>query len=69
MPNKLNIDNPTRARRHVLGQQLYRLRKHYQFLLDEGLLANALVVRAHISTRELEYDALGGRPIHRGNVL
>lgn len=69
MPRKLYIDSTTRAQRHVLSQQLYRLRKEYQFFLNEGLLANALVARAHIKYKEVEYKHIGGKPHHRGNVV
>lgn len=69
MPTRLPITDQDRARRHVLGQQLYRLRKHYQFLLDARLYANAEMELVHIRAKEREYNAVGGKPKHKGNVL
>jgi hypothetical protein len=69
MPHKLNIDDKARAQRHVLGQQLYRLRKRYRFLVDQGLLLGAGNLGAVIRRKESEWDALGGKPYHPGNVL
>ena len=69
MPNKLYVDRAILARRHVLSQQLYRLRSRYRLLMRSGLHGSALSIRSRISSKEREYDSLGGRPHHRGNVL
>jgi len=69
MPNRLYIDREIIAQRHVLSQQLYRLRKRYRLLIRNKLWTSALVIRARIESKEYEYDSLGGRPRHKGNVL
>lgn len=69
MPHKLHISTEVVAQRHVLGQQLYRLRKRYRLLVRNGLLTNASVVRERILTMESKYESLGGYPHHPGNVL
>jgi len=67
MPQALPISVKDKARRHVLGQQLYRLRMRYKFLKRGGMILNAQRVMTKIHMMTLEYDALGGRPHHRGN--
>lgn len=69
MPNKLYIDRATAARRHVLSQQLYRLRRRYKLLTHHGLHASASDIRVRIRAKEREYNSLGGRPKHKGNIL
>ena len=69
MPARLKITDVTRARRHVLSQQMYRLRRRYRYLTDAGLRDNAERIRVQLDTLSLEYDTLGGKPIHAGNVL
>ena len=69
MPNKLHISKEVTAQRHVLSQQLHRLRKLYRLLVAEGLPTNASTVRERILTMESKYESLGGYPHHRGNVL
>ena len=68
MPNKLHITDKAYARRHVLGQQLYRLRRRYRLLIRKDLPTTADTVLAIIRLKEAEYDHIGGRPKHRGNV-
>ena len=69
MPPKLRISAKDRARRHVLGQQLYRLRRRYKYLNRAGLSLNAGRIRVRILALTGEYDALGGPPHHRGTRL
>lgn len=69
MPNKLNVSKETMAQRHVLSQQLYRLRRLHRFMVREGLSTNALRIRDRIRTMESRYESLGGYPRHKGNVL
>lgn len=69
MPNKLYVNKAAIARRHVISQQLYRLRSRYRLLERAGLAASALVVLGRIKVKVKEYDALGGRPQHKGNIL
>ena len=69
MPNKLHINKEVMAQRHVLSQQLYRLRRRYRLLVSEGLPTNVSVIRERILAMESKYESLGGYPRHRGNIL
>ena len=69
MPALLPISDSDRARRHVLGQQLYRLRRRYKYLLSMGLYDNADRVLWDIRVLAQEYEHVGGQPHHKGNVL
>lgn len=69
MPIPLNISDADRAKRHVIGQQLYRLRKQYRRFMRYGLYLNAESLLIPIAARTREYESLGGVPVHRGNVL
>ena len=62
MPSRLPITDAARARRHVLGQTMYRLRKHYKFFKRLGLNHNARKVRARMRELAREYEAVGGKP-------
>ena len=72
MPHLLDIspdDDTTRARRHVLSQQMYRLRKRYRLLKDSGMEINAKGIAARYTKLMVEYNLLGGYPVHKGNIL
>lgn len=69
MPARLDITDDTRARRHVLSQQMYRLRRRYRYLIDGGMVNSAEHVRVLLVELSNDYDRLGGRPSHIGNVL
>ncbi len=69
MPQRLVISAKDRARRHVLGQRLYRLRLRYRYLRRSGLKLNARHVMGKIRVLSTEYDGLGGQPRHKGNIL
>ncbi len=69
MPRQLLIDNEVRQQRHVLGQQMYRLRKRYKWLIKNNLKVSAKYVLREIETRRAEWYALGGLPVHKGNQL
>jgi len=69
MPPRLPISNEDRARRHVLRQQAYRLRRKYRYLKGQGMYGNARRVLEQLQALNTQYDALGGLPHHRGNVL
>ena len=69
MPQSLGISDEDKARRHVLGQQLYRLRRRYRYLKDGGMPLNAGRVLINIRELTQKYDSLGGRPDHQGNRL
>jgi len=69
MPNKLQITNRQRARRHVVSQQLYRLRKRYKFMQESGPVISAARIRSKIRRLESEYNQIGGQPNHPGNQL
>lgn len=71
MPHKLpvTVTDRDRARRHVLSQQIYRLRKRYRLMASMDMSVGAEVLAQKIHTLEAEYDNLGGRPYHVGNVL
>ena len=69
MPVKLHISKEVVAQRHVLSQQLYRLRKLYRLFVSKGLLTNASIIHERILTMESRYESLGGHPYHRGNIL
>ena len=62
MPPRLPITNEERARRHVLRQTLYRLRKRYKYLQGLGLRGNASRVRDRMVEVAMAYDAIGGKP-------
>ena len=62
MPTRLPITDLDRARRHVLGQRLYRLRKKYKYLKSLGLKYSAARVKARILEVSREYAGMGGRP-------
>ena len=55
--------------RHVLSQRMYRLRRRYRYLTNAGLLISAGNVKEQLIELSREYDAIGGKPIHKGNVL
>ena len=69
MPNDLYTTARTRRQRHVLSQQMYRLRKQYRQLICDGY--TNLAERALWDLRQLaqQYEQLGGYPIHKGNIL
>lgn len=69
MSNNSPMTDEIRARRHVLGQQMYRLRRRYRYLKAGGLDVSAAVVEGQLREMSKEYVALGGLPVHRGNVL
>jgi len=69
MPQKLYISDQARAKRHVLRQTLYRLRKKYRMLTASGAVLTAMQVSIQIKQLEIKYNTLGGKPVHRGNVL
>lgn len=69
MPARLYVNKDTLARRHVLSQQLYRLRKKYKMLTSNGSEIRASVIYIQIREKESEYNYLGGKPRHKGNVL
>ncbi len=69
MPNNLGIDNETRARRHVLSQQMYRLRLRYRLLHNAGIEVLADSIKSRLEVMSVEYESLGGKPIHKGNLL
>lgn len=69
MPNKLHISEEAAAKRHVLSQQVYRLRKRYRRLVSNRLPNNAAMLLVRIRALEARYESLGGYPHHRGNVL
>ena len=69
MPARLEITDKTRARRHVLSQQMYRLRRRYRLLTNAGLRNNAERIRVQLYILSGEYDILGGKPSHVGNIL
>lgn len=69
MPSKLEITDIARAKRHVLSQQMYRLRRRYKYLIDAGMHDSAARVRDVLVELSGQYDSLGGRPVHKGNVL
>lgn len=69
MPAKLEITDLARARRHVLSQQMYRLRRRHKYLTDAGMRDSAIRVRVMLVELSAQYDSLGGRPVHKGNVL
>lgn len=69
MPAKLEITDLARARRHVLSQQMYRLRRRHKYLIGVGMNDSAARVRAMLDVLSRRYDSLGGRPVHKGNVL
>ena len=62
MPPRLPITDKDRARRHVLGQTLYRLRKKFQFFYDLGLMGSADRVKAKMESTLQEYEDVGGKP-------
>jgi hypothetical protein len=65
----MEMDDATRARRHVVSQQMYRLRLRFRLLSDNGLVENATRVREKLWKLSEEYAALGGLPVHKGNIL
>ncbi len=69
MPARLEITDETRAQRHVLSQQMYRLRRRYRLLTNAGLRDNAERIRVQLDILSGEYYAIGGKPSHVGNVL
>ena len=69
MPARLEINDLARARRHVLSQQMHRLRRRHKYLTDAGMWDNAARVHAMLDVLSIRYDSLGGRPVHKGNVL
>jgi hypothetical protein len=69
MPPRLPISDNDRARRHVLRQQAYRLRRKYRYLMGQGMYRNAHRVLDQLQQLNLRYQALGGSPKHRGNKL
>ena len=62
MPPRLPITNKGRARRHVLGQELYRLRKQHSYLKGLGLTLNAARVMEKMVELSREYEEVGGKP-------
>ena len=56
-------------RRHVLSQRMYRLRRRYRYLTNAGLVVSAAGVKDQLLILSKEYEAIGGKPIHKGNVL
>jgi hypothetical protein len=62
MPKRLDPTTTSRdrARRHVLGQQLYRLRRRRKFLWNVGAMSLAHDVSVHIWAKQMEYRELGG---------
>ncbi len=57
------------AQRHVLSQRMYRLRRRYRYLLNAGLVNSAAGVREELDILSESYEDIGGKPIHKGNVL
>ncbi len=65
----MDISDDTRARRHVLSQQMYRLRTRYRLLIKNGQDSSAAVVQVQLDTLRQEYASIGGEPYHIGNEL
>ena len=69
MTHYIHTNPGTEARRHVLSQQMYRLRKRYRLLTTNDLHINASRVLWDLRIKSQEYNQLGGQPVHKGNVL
>ena len=69
MTHYIHTNPETEARRHVLSQQMYRLRKQYRQLNSDGLFITAERVLWDLRIKAGEYEAIGGMPVHKGNIL
>lgn len=69
MPADMHLSDEDKARRHVIGQKLYRLRSRYKLAHKSGLKLTAARIRIQVAKLTEEYDSIGGRPSHPGNVL
>lgn len=69
MPHDLHTDARTKRQRHVLSQQMYRLRTRYRLLNDNHLFNTAERVLWDLRQLAQQYESLGGMPVHKGNIL